>query len=407
MTSSAKEVKKSAHQFKQDREVEKVVTRLQSELKNIVVVSSADSAAYLVNASQLAIKTPQEFPNTEGCDDPIDFETEFVSGVIPFPGRNINTLPSTLASVDPSIEPSTDQKSDGIRFIHLSSESQAIPLARNDTDGDGMELSDPGFETADTMNPSGTHIQARFPLRVESAGDFETGDYAVVGDWGSAELIRITNIEPDPDHAGLINIEHSDQKSIWNEKPFTRHYSLLPGSVAILQKVELVDYAHDPVKEILYRDRHTYDDHFNPNNRTFGAVGRNAHWDPASTQIKEFQVIYHVDRVSVYPTSYHSYTGSMFVKNRVSTRAPRAWPAFDASCNELGYPNFVNLTLRVALTDRSIHERSISVPGLSRSPHLGSSQDLAGDPLFLPSGNPPSGSCGPGGCGWGGPSGGG
>ena len=342
---SLKQTTKETSKRNLDREILRALGQFGTQINNALVIPGGE-ATVLANLSTSAISPTL-------CPEMADPPHRIPSGLIPFPGRTLNTLSNDFDPIDPSdFQSGGEDKSDGIRFVHLRPESHPISLAQNPLDN----LPHP---TAGDPAP---------PIRLESSGDLFAGDYALICDWQACDFFRITGTA-----SGGKEIEHSSA-SIWN-LPFTRNFGRALGGPAFVQKVGFVDYQHDPATAVLYADTHAKDDGFDPSTNLFGSAGRIPSWTPAATKIEKFRIFYEVDRPK---------------EGTKQVRTPRAWSSDkNSSCvgNELGYPRFLSLTIDVEIKDpdgSKVIRRNFTPDNLTRAPHFaGSGENLDREPIEI------------------------
>jgi hypothetical protein len=319
--------------LKNREDLNQFFSRANSELNNAIGFPATD-------ATVMANLAPPKSNITQQCQGIYDsmnisleapFGEEITQGLMPFPGRTKDQIPGAKITggnvewetIDPSILPqNASETSDGFRMVtsHI-------------------------IEDAPIQLLSYTGNKTFFPIAVKDTGsiNLRVGDFAVVSDDMSRDLIRITNITPGN---GNLDIYADSDISIWNSPAPSHNYNFGKG-VAIIRKASVIDYAHDPVTKTVYRDNHVADDGFRADQGTFlGVRGLARQWVPVLTGVEKFRINYDV----VADKTKCSNTG-ILDDAIVSIRTPRATLSTWKCCwhNQVAYPGLKGVRFEVSL----------------------------------------------------------
>lgn len=295
-------------------ETAKALARLEQEITNIVImrrVGSSERTTVLGNLNE----------DTENDGDEKDF---IPYGLIPFPGFRVQDMnartdlsPRDSRFFHNEAEPGV---SDALRLVSYTNDSVSLSVAYQDV------LTRTYFPT--TQDGVTNHIILR------SREGLQVGDFAVIQDRIASDLFRITAINDHVPQAGLYEIHHDADLSIWN-LPFRRNYGAGDNGPVYVREVSILTYAHDPDQKTLLRMDHVFDDGFSPVTQMFPTVvspglqclsnDLACNWMPFILDISEFKVEYVLGETS-------------------STRRPAAAPYGSAGGdglrgNELGRPH--------------------------------------------------------------------
>lgn len=226
------------------------------------------------------------------------------SGLIPYPGRDLSTMPTDFVPFDPSSETADENThaNDGIRLVYIPEDSKP------------SEIRVFGFWNNVKSQPTmGTYdIQGK-------PNGLALGDFAVLSDATRQDLVRITKVAAED--ASNYRYYHAlsgsaPADSIWNSQWFSAYqtptpnqywlsynygdgpggWSNAPGNPIVgkttFYKVRVVDYALDTTKHVLMMNDHSTDDGFNTAAGTWGAAGSNPSWKPVLSGVTKFQVVY-------------------------------------------------------------------------------------------------------------------
>jgi len=331
-------------------EHEWLIHRLSNQIRNAVAIPFGESTI-LSNLSppSYTCLSSDGFPSTPPSQ-------AIAHGLLPFPGYSLQTMPQEFNPINPS-DPSlvSASNSDAVRIVYLASDSVQLDLVEA--------------------------VSGEDPIHVSGAGSLEKGDYAVINDDSQADLFRITQLEQLSDGSALL--WHSSASN-WN---LSLIHEYRPERFSFVQKVEVVDYAHDPQTATLFHDPHKGDDGFDPAGQTFGFAGRVFRWTAMARGIERFRIYYEVlERGAVK-----------------QTRTPRAGLPTDTtpcSSNQVGYPNLRFIQIEMS-ANKEVLVRNISPDNLKRSALRGEGENLEGeriaiappppDPSTIPSSPPEEG----------------
>jgi len=261
-TKTTRQADQTQKNTKANRTLAQFFERFRHELENTVQLPQADHTV-------LRLERPASCAAGDG------FPQEVGWGMIPFPGKDTQSMPTTLAAFNPKDQPVDDaaQGNDGIRMVYISYDTEIKYLA---VDGSNVPYPTEGAD----------------PIKIEGDGaGLEIGDFAVISDITRRDLIRITDKTT---NAGITSIEHSPAKSVWNIQ-FGYNYGT--GQSAgmgkpVLFKVNVVTYALDSATGTLMKDSHLLDDGFNPVSKSFGTPGLSLSWEAVVPGIERFQVVF-------------------------------------------------------------------------------------------------------------------
>jgi type II secretory pathway pseudopilin PulG len=316
-TKSSKQASETQQDAKLNRGLRQFSERFRHQIENAVQLPNSESTA-------LQLLRPSQCDTT---DEPL---TQLGWGLIPYPGRALSQITTSIAPFDPVTEDTTTSPNDAIRLVYISEDSTVNYL----------------WADATTQTPAPTNGANLIRIGPKPLQNLEIGDFAVISDSIRKDLIRITDITT----AGSDTyIAHTSARSIWNVN-FNYDYGkgLSALGAPIIFKVKVATYALDTTTNTLMMDDHILDDDFNPQTKNFGTPGLKLTWQPVASNISKFQIVY-VKMDDAQTETRNPRIGMAGKSDYDSCSTPDADPNCDCD-NELGNPSLRTIKTIVEYT---------------------------------------------------------